>query len=159
MIRGGGNLVFIICGITSNWSWLRHERVFWEYKKVIELTAEQSSKERHWNSPKKGTPHPKTKEKPQWDSRRGTITIKIKSHNHWVGDSQTGEQLYHRNPPTGVKVLSLMSGSPTWGSSNERRNSQRIRHWRLLGFDWRTLTGLGETETPLLKGTHKVVCI
>ena len=27
-----------------------------------------------------------------------------------------------------------------------------------MGFDCRTLTGLGETETPLLEGTHKVVC-
>ncbi len=29
---------------------------------------------------------------------------------------------------------------------------------KLVGFDCRTLTGLGETETPLLEGTHKVVC-
>ena len=27
-----------------------------------------------------------------------------------------------------------------------------------MGFDCRTSTGLGETETPLLEGTHKVVC-
>ena len=39
---------------------------------------------------------------------------KIKSHNCWVGDSQTGEHLYHRSPPTGVKVLSPTSGFPTW---------------------------------------------
>ena len=83
---------------------------------------------------------------------------KINSHNRWVGDSQTGEHLYHRSPPTGVKVLSSMSGFPTWWSGNGRRNSQRIRLLRLAGFDCRTLTGLGETETPLLEGTHKVVC-
>ena len=47
--------------------------------------------------------------------------IKIKSHNWWVGDSQTGE--HHRNPPTGVKVLSPMSGFPVRGSGNGRRNS------------------------------------
>ena len=57
-----------------------------------------------------------------------------------------------------MKVLSHMSGFPTWGSGNGRRNSQRIRLWRLVGFDCRTSTGLGETETPLLEGTHKVVC-
>ena len=51
-----------------------------------------------------------------------------------------------------------MSGFPTWGCRNGRRNSQRISLWRLAGFDCRTLTGLGETETPLLEGTHKVVC-
>ena len=83
---------------------------------------------------------------------------KIKSHNQWVGDSQTGEQLYHRSPPTGLKVLSPTSGFPNWESGNRRRNSQRIRFWRLAGFDCRTLTGQGETETPLLEGTHKVVC-
>ena len=27
-----------------------------------------------------------------------------------------------------------------------------------MGIDCRTSTGLGETETPLLEGTHKVVC-
>ena len=51
-----------------------------------------------------------------------------------------------------------MSGFPTWGSGNGRRNSQTIRLWKLVGFDCRTSTGLGETETPLLEGTHKAVC-
>ena len=30
-----------------------------------QLAAGQSSTERHWNTPKKDTPHPKIKEKPQ----------------------------------------------------------------------------------------------
>ena len=72
---------------------------------------------------KKDIQHPKTKEKPQWDGRRGTITSKIKSHNCCVCDLQTGERLYHRTPPTGVMVLSPTSGFPTWGSGNGRRNS------------------------------------
>ena len=38
-----------------------------------QLTAEQSST---LELTRKDTPHPKTKEKPQWDSRRGTITVK-----------------------------------------------------------------------------------
>ena len=75
-----------------------------------------------------------------------------------MGESQTGKQLYHRSPPTGVKVLSPISGFPTWGSGNGMRNCKRIRFWSLAGFDCRTSTGLGETETPLLEGTHKVVC-
>ena len=62
------------------------------------------------------------------------------------------------NYTTGVKVLSPTSGFPTWRSSNGRRNFQRIRLWRLAGFDCRASTGLGETETPLLEGTYKVVC-
>ena len=32
-----------------------------------------------------------------------------------MGDSHTGEHLYRRRPPTGVKVLSPTSGFPTWG--------------------------------------------
>ena len=83
---------------------------------------------------------------------------KIKSHNCWLGELQTGEHLYHRSPPTGVKVLSHMSGFPTWESGNGSRNFYRIRLWRLVGFDCRTLTGLGEAETPLLEDTHKVLC-
>ena len=75
-----------------------------------------------------------------------------------MGDSQTGEQLHHISPPTGLKVLSPTSSFPTWGSSNGRRKSQRIRLWRLVGFDCRTLTGPGETETSLLEGIHKAVC-
>ena len=27
-----------------------------------------------------------------------------------------------------------------------------------MGFDYRTLTGIGEKETPCLEGTHKVMC-
>ena len=88
----------------------------------------------------------------------GAQSQKNQSHNHWVGDSQSGEQLYYRSPATGVKVLSPMLGFPTWGSGNRRRNSQRIRLWRLVGFDCRTSTELGETKTPLLESTHNVVC-
>ena len=72
---------------------------------------------------KKDTPHPKTKETPQLDSRRGTITIKSNPITAGGGDSQTGDQLYHRSPPTVVKVLSPTSGFPTWGSGNGRRKS------------------------------------
>ena len=60
---------------------------------------------------KKDTPHPKTKVEPQCDGRRGTITIK--SNPITTGITETGEQLYHRSPPSGVKVLSPTSGFPT----------------------------------------------
>ena len=42
----------------------------------LQLAVEQPSTGKHWNPPKKDTPHPKTKKKPQWDGRRGAITIK-----------------------------------------------------------------------------------
>ena len=91
-----------------------------------QLTAEQLSTGRHWNSTKK---YPTSKDKGEATMRwqEGRIHSKIKSHNCWVGDSQTGEQLYHRSPPTGMKVLNPTSAFPTWGSGNGRRNLQRIR--------------------------------
>ena len=51
-----------------------------------------------------------------------------------------------------------MSGFPAWGSGNGRRSPQRIWLWRPAGFDHRNSTQLGETETPLLEGAHKVSC-
>ena len=41
-----------------------------------QLAAQQPLTGECWNPPKKDTPHSKTKKKPQWDSRRGEITIK-----------------------------------------------------------------------------------
>ncbi|XP_032458652.1 ras-related protein Rab-31 isoform X5 [Phocoena sinus] len=64
---------------------------------------------RHWNSPKRCST---SKDKGEAAMRRqeGRNHNKSKSHNCWMGDSQTGEHLYHRSPPTGVKVLSPTSG-------------------------------------------------
>ena len=39
-------------------------------------TIEQSLTGRCWHTHKKDTPHPKSKEKPQWDGRRGAVMIK-----------------------------------------------------------------------------------
>ena len=88
--------------------------------------------------------------------KKGRNHNKIKSHNRVVGDSQTGEQLYTEvHPPEWRFWAPHQASQPGDG----RRNSQRIRLWRLAGFDCRTSTGLGETETPLLEGTPKVVCV
>ena len=47
--------------------------------------------------------------------QEGPNHSKIKSHNCWVGDSQTGEHLCHRSPPTGLQVLRPTSGSQPGG--------------------------------------------
>ena len=107
---------------------------------------------------KKHAPHPNTKEKPQWDGRRGTITIKSNPiTTGWV------TQKLEKNCTTEVHPLEWSFWAPhqasqPGGSSNGRGNSQRIRLWWPAGFDGRTLTGLEETKTLLLEGTHKVVC-
>ena len=45
----------------------------------LQLTAEPSSTGECWIPPKKDTPHPRAKEKPQQDGRRSKITIRIKT--------------------------------------------------------------------------------
>ena len=62
-----------------------------------QLTAEQSSTGRHWKSPKK-IPHIQ-RQRRSHSEKEGRNHNKTKSHNCWVGDSQTGEQLYHISPP------------------------------------------------------------
>ena len=59
---------------------------------------------------------------------------------HW----SEGSEPHVRLPNLGV-----------WQQEGEFPENQTLK---LVGFDCRTLTGLGETETPLLEGTHKVVC-
>jgi len=46
----------------------------------IEPMAEQPLTGEYWIPPKKDTPHPRAKEKPWQDSRRGEIVFKIKPH-------------------------------------------------------------------------------
>ena len=41
-----------------------------------QLAVEQPLSGGCWNPPKKDTPHPKTKEKPQYHGRRSAVTIK-----------------------------------------------------------------------------------
>ena len=52
-----------------------------------------------WNPPKKDNPHPQTKKKPQWDSRRYAIAIKSNSiptewATHKLENSNTEEVLW-----------------------------------------------------------------
>ena len=44
--------------------------------------AEQQSKEECWIPPKKDILHPRAKEKPQEDGRKGEIAFRIKTHTH-----------------------------------------------------------------------------
>ena len=78
--------------------------------------------------------------------------IKLKSCTCWVGDPQTGWQLYHGSSYPVVKVLSLTSGFWAWRSSKGTRSLWGIWLWRPAGFDCRTST------VPLLEGAHKILC-
>ena len=46
----------------------------------LQLSAEQPSTGECWVQPKKDTSHPRAKEKPQQDGRRGEIAFRIKPH-------------------------------------------------------------------------------
>ena len=50
-----------------------------------------------------------------------------------------------------------MSGFPAWGSDRGTRNPSWIWPWSPKEFDYRTSTGLGETETPVMEGTNKTL--
>ena len=105
-----------------------------------------------WNPSKKGTVHPKTKKKPQQDSRRGTIMIKSNPY-----------------PPVGwpinwttiikKKFSHCCEGSeshirlPSLGIHKGTGNPQGIWPGRPVGFDYKISTGLGETDSSL--GWHK----
>ena len=48
----------------------------------LQLAAEKALTRECWIPPKKDTPCPRAKEKPQQDGRRGEITFRIKPHSH-----------------------------------------------------------------------------
>ena len=65
---------------------------------------------------------------------------------------------YHRRSTTGVRVQNPTSGSPAWLSGIVRRSPWSIWHWRSIGLECRSYTGLREIETLLLEGAHRVSC-
>ena len=48
----------------------------------LQLTSEQPSVGECWIPPKKDSPHPRAKEKPQQDARSGEISFRIKPHTY-----------------------------------------------------------------------------
>ena len=58
-----------------------------------------------------------------------------------------------------MKVLGPTSGSPAYRSSQWTGNPQGIWLWRPVGFDYITSSVLGKKETPIWKGTNKILCV
>ena len=85
---------------------------------------------------------------------------KIKSPNCWVDDSQTGEHLYHRSPPTGVKVLSPTSGFPTWGVRQRKEEFLENQTLKPSGIWFQEFNRTGGNRDSTLRGhTQSSVCI
>ena len=95
---------------------------------------------------KKDTPCPGTKEKPLQDSRRGTIMLKSNPlPAGWVTHKLKKFSHCCKHSRLHIRLDNL-------GVRQRDRESQGIWLWRTAGFDYRTSTGLGETETL---GGHK----
>ena len=63
---------------------------------------------------------------------KGRNHNKIKSHNCWVGDSQTGEHLYHGSPPTGWRLWAPPQAS-----------QPGVRQWEGELLEYQTLRASG----------------
>ena len=115
-----------------------------------------------------------TIDKKYWNLPKNTLYTRRKgsSHNEMVGGALSWYKkvLYLlgkwstnykinilESSPTGVRVLSPMSGDPALGSGIGRRRPQNIWLLRPVGLEWQSFTVLGETETLLLEGTHKLL--
>ena len=104
---------------------------------------------------KKRYPHPRTKEKPQWDGRRDAIMIK--------SSPLTVGWVTHKLENSNIKeVIKVMSSAYNlwfaWISGKETWNPQGIWFWSPAVLDSRTYTALGETGTPHLEVTNKTLC-
>ena len=122
----------------------------------LQLAIEQPSTGRHWNPPKKDTPHPRTKEKPQQNSRRGTITI--------ISNPIPSEWETHNLENIDIKeVLALL-----WRFSAPHQAPQPGDAAKGLGMpresdfegQWDLIIGLPQDwgkQTPALEGTNKIL--
>ena len=55
-------------------------------------------------------------------------------------------------------VKNLMTGFSAWESGKGTRNAKGIWFLKSMRFDYKTYTGLRETETLLLESTKKILC-
>ena len=66
----------------------------------LQIAAEQLSTGECWIPPKKDTPHPRAKEKPQQDGRRGEIAFRIKPHTCQRCSEGSNTPCAHQDPET-----------------------------------------------------------
>ena len=119
-----------------------------------QLAIEQSSTGECWNPPEKDTPHPKTKKKLQWDSRRSAI---MKNQiPYLLGGWPTN---WRTIIPKNFSHCCEGSDSHGWEGPNKGSgNPQGIWLWSTAEFYCKTSIGLRETDFRL--GGHKqnLVC-
>ena len=91
---------------------------------------------------KKDTPHPKTKEKPQWDDRRGAITIKSNLITAgWVTHKLENSYTTEVHPLEWRFWAPRQASQPGGPAVGEFLENQTLK---ASGFDCRILTRLGK---------------
>ena len=84
----------------------------------LQLAAEQLLTAECWIPPKKDSPHPRAKEKPQQNCRRDKITFRIKPHTHQKHSEGSNKTLCTVGEPTETEpdlTLSVcMSPAEVW---------------------------------------------
>ena len=66
----------------------------------LQLAAEQPSTGECWIPPEKDTPHPRAKERPQKDGRRGEITFRFRPHTCQRHLEGSNKPCAHQDPKT-----------------------------------------------------------
>ena len=126
----------------------------------LQLTAEQPLTGECWIPPRKDTPCPRAKEKPQQDGRRGKITFRIKPHmlqRRSEGSNKPGIHRTwrpHRDSQSCVGVSAaevqvssgLLQGQGLWGQQTWVWHKPSWRRSPLIAPQslHRTYTGLGK---------------
>ena len=104
----------------------------------------------HWKLSKK-TPTPRQR-RSHTEMAGGVLSQYKHSHAYWVSDTHRLENNYITE--VFPKEWEFQTPCHIPRSGIERRRPQSTQHWRPAGLVCRRSTGLKETETPLLHGSH-----
>ena len=77
-----------------------HALIFSSENSKITTLSKQPSTGECWIPPKKDTPHPRAKEKPQQDGRRGGVTFRIKPRTNQRRSEGSNKPCMHQDPET-----------------------------------------------------------
>ena len=103
----------------------------------LHLAAEQPSTGKCWIPPKKDTPYPRAKEKPQQDGRKGKSAFRIKSHTHQGRSESSNKTLCAPGPRDPTETEPDLPLSVSYGG---------------MGQQW-PVTGTGALAAADLGGT------
>ena len=86
----------------------------------IQLTAVQPSTGEYWVPPKKDTPHPSAREKPQQDSRKGEIVFRIKPYTYQRNSECSNKTLCNQETPQRLAIHTFECLSVSNGGTGQQ---------------------------------------